>query len=44
MREMNWPPRMAFIASIAISSGLAFGGATWPARMSDCSAPGRSMT
>ena len=43
-REMNWPPSTLFSTCCAISCGLARGGATWPAKIVDCRAPGRSMT
>src|SRR5712692_5854987 len=41
-REVNCPPSSEVIASMAYSRGLAFGGARSPAKMIDCSAPGRS--
>src|SRR6185436_16197487 len=41
-RAMNDPPSTCVIASSAISSGFAVGGASCPARITDCSAPGRS--
>src|ERR1039458_5447690 len=42
IRAPKSPPRMLFIVTMVISSGLFFGGATFPARISDCSDPGRS--
>ena len=43
MRAPKIPPRLSFIASIAISCGFARGGATTPAKITDCSAPGLSI-
>ena len=42
-RAPNIPPSLSFIASIAISCGFARGGATTPAMITDCSAPGLSI-
>ena len=42
-RELKSPPSTPFIVWIATSFGLALGGATLPAMMTDCSEPGRSI-
>src|SRR2546428_10148095 len=42
-REVNVPPRMLFIVSMAISCGLDLGGANSPAKIIDWMEPGRSI-
>ena len=42
IRDVNAPPKMSFIASIATSSSGFFGGTSSPAMIVDCSEPGRS--
>ena len=42
-REVKVPPTTVFIVSMAISSGFDLGGATCPARITDCRESGRSI-
>ena len=42
IREVKAPPRIVFIASIAIASGLFFGTVTFAGKIIDCCAPGLS--
>ena len=44
MREVKLPPSTRFTTPWAISSGLARGEVAIPARITDCTEPGRSTT